>query len=706
MTNLRSFPRRQAVTRRFTLGAPRDIRVAGNGSLVMFLRSSGPEDPVNGLWAIDVATCEERLIVDPAALGAEDANLPAEERARRERARESGGGIVAYDATRDLSVAVFALGGQVARVDLETGNIDMLPTAAGAFDPRLSPDGSCAAYVASNSLRLADQAGDRLIIEEEGDTVSWGSAEFIAGEEMGRTRGFWWAPDSDRLLVERVDVAPIDEWWIAAPVDPSVVPTPIRYPAAGTANAEVALAIIGLDSSRIDVDWHGGSSWADRTWEYLADASWSEEGLILTVQTRDQRTLAVLEVNPQTGATTERYRITDEHWVELIPGMPSLHRGRLITVEDRGAARRLCIDGQAFTEDELQVRRVIDANEERVLIAGSYDSTTIDLIAVTWDGSVTRLTPGDGIHSAVVGASTEVRSRRTMAGDDRPPQIHVGMTVVAAVADHSEKPDLELNVSLHRLGSRRLASALLLPKDHDGSPLPVLLDPYGGPHAQRVQQAAGLFYASQWFANQGYAVLVTDGRGTPGRGPAFERQVRGDLAAPVLDDQIEALHAAADAHSALDLSRVAIRGWSFGGYLAALAVLRRPDVFHAAIAGAPVTDWRLYDTHYTERYLGHPGTEPANYEISDLCTEPAQMGDTSMRPLLLIHGLADDNVVAAHTLQLSRALLEAGKPHTVLPLSGVTHMTPQEEVAENLLLLQLSFLVDSLGQPNGGRSVG
>ncbi|MBT5277884.1 DPP IV N-terminal domain-containing protein, partial [Ilumatobacter sp.] len=532
MTNLRSFPRRQAVTRRFTLGAPRDIRVAGNGSLVMFLRSSGPEDPVNGLWAIDAATGDERLIVDPTALGADDANLPAKERARRERARESGGGIVAYDATRDLTVAAFAIGAQVARVDLETGNIDMLPTADGAFDPRLSPDGSSVAYVADNALRLADHAGDRLVIEEDGDTVSWGAAEFIAGEEMGRTRGFWWAPDSLRLLVERVDVAPIDEWWIAAPVDPSAAPTPIRYPGAGTANAEVALAIVGLDGSRIDVDWHGGSSWADRNWEYLADASWSQEGLILTVQTRDQRTLAVLEVNPQTGTTTERHRITDEHWVELIPGMPQLHRGRLVTVEDRGAARRLCIDGRAVTDDELQVRRVIDANEERVLIAGSYDPTTIDLIAVTWDGSATRLTAGDGIHSAIVGASTEVRSRRSITEDDRSPQIVVGPTTVAAIADHSETPDLKLNVSLHRLGSRRLATAVMLPKNHDGSPLPVLLDPYGGPHAQRVQQAAGLFYASQWFADQGYAVLVTDGRGTPGRGPAFEREVRGDLAAP------------------------------------------------------------------------------------------------------------------------------------------------------------------------------
>ena len=145
---------------------------------------------------------------------------------------------------------------------------------------------------------------------------------------------------------------------------------------------------------------------------------------------------------------------------------------------------------------------------------------------------------------------------------------------------------------------------------------------------------------------------------------------------------------------------MAIRGWSFGGYLAALAVLRRPDVFHAAVAGAPVTDWRLYDTHYTERYLGDPATEPENYARTDLCVEAAWLE----RPLLLVHGLADDNVLAAHKLQLSRAQLEAGRPHRVLPLSGVTHMTPQVDVAENLLRVQLEFLREALGLPESDPS--
>ena len=173
----------------------------------------------------------------------------------------------------------------------------------------------------------------------------------------------------------------------------------------------------------------------------------------------------------------------------------------------------------------------------------------------------------------------------------------------------------------------------------------------------------------------------------------------GDLAGPVLEDQVDALREAAARFADLDTGRVAIRGWSFGGYLAALAVLRRPDVFHAAIAGAPVTDWRLYDTHYTERYLGFPDRDQENYQRSSLISWAERAGQATVRPLMLIHGLADDNVVVAHTLRLSGALLAAGYPHSVLPLSGITHMASQETVAENLLLLQLDFLRAALAAP-------
>jgi dipeptidyl-peptidase-4 len=242
-------------------------------------------------------------------------------------------------------------------------------------------------------------------------------------------------------------------------------------------------------------------------------------------------------------------------------------------------------------------------------------------------------------------------------------------------------------------GSGGVRTAVLFPSWHkqgEGK-LPVLVDPYGGPHAQRVLSARGAYLEAQWFAEQGFAVVIADGRGTPGRGPGWERAIAGDLASPVLEDQICALSAAAEKFADLDTSRVAIRGWSFGGYLAALAVLRRPDIFHAALAGAPVTDWSLYDTLYTERYLG---LDTAAYRQSSLSI-PSER--PVVRPLLLIHGLADDNVVVAHTLRLSSALLAAGYPHQVLPLTGITHMASSETVAENLLLFQLAFLRASLG---------
>ena len=230
--------------------------------------------------------------------------------------------------------------------------------------------------------------------------------------------------------------------------------------------------------------------------------------------------------------------------------------------------------------------------------------------------------------------------------------------------------------------------ACCCPEGHDGhSPLPVLMDPYGGPHFQRVMQNRARWNESQWLADQGFAVIVADGRGTPGRGLGWARAVSRDLAGPVLEDQVDALHGVAALHQFLDLTRVAIRGWSFGGYLAALAVLRRPDVFHVAVAGAPVTEWRLYDTHYTERYLGvdPDGTDREAYDRSSVLPEAAELS----RPLLIIHGLADDNVVVANTLQLSQRLTEAGRLHSVLPLSGITHMTPQETVAEHLVTVQL-----------------
>jgi dipeptidyl-peptidase-4 len=348
------------------------------------------------------------------------------------------------------------------------------------------------------------------------------------------------------------------------------------------------------------------------------------------------------------------------------------------------------VGGRPVSPPDVQVRSIVDASAERVVVVGNpLDDATVQHV-YRWDaGGFAALTEAPGVHTAAVGGDTVL----VRAADLGEPGGRWRLPSGGTLAGFAERPLVSPAVSITTHTERVPTTAVLLPRDHDGSPLPVLLDPYGGPGAQRVVRSHNAFLTSQWFADQGFAVVVIDGRGTPGRGSEYERAVHHDLSSGVLADQVTGLHAAAERHPELDLARVAIRGWSFGGYLAALAVLRRPDVFHAAIAGAPVTEWRLYDTHYTERYLGDPNEVPDVYDANSLLPLADRLG----RPLLLVHGLADDNVVAAHTLQLSSALLAAGRPHEVLPLVGVTHMTSQEVVAEHLLLHQLEFLRRSLG---------
>lgn len=684
-----TFPRQYARSQRLTLGDPRNITVSADGTRLVFLRSRAGDDPVNCLWVLDLPSGEDRLVGDPIELlGAhDDEHLPAEERLRRERMREGAGGVTAYATDTATTVTAFALGGKLYVAGLLSGVARELVVDGPVFDPRPDPVATRVAYVSGRSLRIAELDGSSWeLAGEESPDVSWGSADFIAAEEMHRFRGYWWSPDGAAIAATRVDTRPVQRWYIADPANPAQPATEVAYPAAGTPNASVTVHVLALDGGSTEVVW-------DRdTYPYVADVQWAAtHRLLITVQSRDQRSLMVLEANPRNGSTEPLFADGNNEWVELVPGTPAtLSDGQLVMTADRDGARRLLVDGDTVTPPDLQVRAVLTAHDDEVYFtANPLDDATVQHVW-RWrsDGTLVALTDEPGVHTAWVGGGTMVL--RTAVLDE--PGATTLVVDGPTLASHTLTPMVQPNVTLHHYGPHRLATAVLLPHDHDGSPLPVLLDPYGGPHAQRVLQSHNAYLTSQWFADQGFAVVVIDGRGTPGRGSEWERAVYRDLATLPLDDQVVALQAAAEEHP-LDLSRVAIRGWSFGGYLAALAVLRRPDVFHAAIAGAPVTEWRLYDTHYTERYLGDPATDGAAYAASSLLP----IADQLTQPLLLVHGLADDNVVAAHTLQFSSALLAAGKPHEVLPLVGVTHMTPQEVVAENLLLHQLEFLQRSLG---------
>ncbi|WP_406731091.1 alpha/beta fold hydrolase [Streptomyces sp. NBC_01794] len=704
-----SFPRQYARTQRFTLGAPRAFTVSPDGSRVVFLRSASGTDRTGRLWVLEFDArgrqAQERLAADPdALLGGAAEKLSANERARRERSREGSAGIVGYAVDQAAELAAFALSGRLYTAELRAGTTRELRVPGPVIDPRPSPDGRHVAYVAGGALRVtgAEGEGDRALAEPEDEQSAYGLAEFIAAEEMDRSRGFWWAPESDRLLVARVDERDVQRWWISDPAHPDREPERVAYPAAGTPNAEVRLFLLTLDGERTEVSW-------DRArYPYLARVHWSSAGApLLLVQSRDQRTQLYLAVDTESGETRTVHVDEDPVWLELFPGVPAwAPDGRLVRIADEGGARVLAVGDRALTGAQLQLRAVLDIGESDVLVsaaageeAAEPETGEIHVYRVNELG-IERISDGAGVHSAVrSGRVTVLASSRTEVSGASVQVLRDGKPV-AVVASYAEQPVLKARVRLCEGGAHRIPCAVLLPSGYNDSdgPLPVLLDPYGGPHGQRVYAAQNPYLTSQWFADQGFAVIVADGRGAPGRSPGWEKAVKDNFPL-TLDDQIEALHSLAGTFP-LDLGRVAIRGWSYGGYLAALAVLRRPDVFHAAVAGAPVTDFRLYDTHYTERYLGDPATRPEVYAANSLVTEDGLTApENPPRPLMIIHGLADDNVVMAHSLRLSSALLAAGRPHEVLPLTGVTHMTPQEQIAENLLLLQVDFLKRSLGLP-------
>jgi dipeptidyl-peptidase-4 len=700
-----SFPLLQARTRRFTLGAPTDFTISPDGERVAFLQSTSATDPVKRLMIAQVADpFVATAAADPGALLTGSEEVSPAEKARRERLRESGAGIVSYSTDEALTVAAFGLSGFVGVANLGDdpgeSRARLLDVAGPAIDPQVDPTGSRVAWVADGSLYVAALSGDdeRCLLESTGPTHSWGLANFLAAEEFDRVRGFWWAPDGSGLLVEEVDEAGVDEWFIADPAVPSAPPRSVRYPAVGRPNPQVRLWLVPLAGERHEIGW-------DRNrWEYLVSVRWNRFGpALVTLFDRLQQQAVVLAVDPADGTTHQVSTSRDDAWVSMLPGTPTWTAGgELVTTHQSGFIESIAIDG---TEVELlpdhQVTAVLKSGDCGLLVAVAPRATASSLVLIDPDGTQHALTHESGWTAGTYRSGTLLTVRSTIDTCDWTRELwrwnpgDEGPQHLSTIESYAMSPPLEVQPHLLTVGERNLNVAVLWPSGHElGSvKLPVIMNPYGGPHAQRVYEVGRAYSEAQWIADQGFAVIIADGRGSPGRGPAWERTINGDLATFPLQDQIDALHGVARRWPAdIDLDRVGITGWSFGGYLAALAVLRRPDVFHAAVAGAPVTEWRLYDSAYTERYLGDPIRTAENYDASSLLP----LAPNLERPLMIIHGFADDNVLVAHSVQLSAALTAAGRPHTFLPLANVTHMTPQEEVAENLLKLEVEFFTRNL----------
>ena len=559
-----SFPRLSARTQRFTLGEPRTVTVSSDGQRIAFLRSTSGTDPVNRLWVVDAATGDERLVADPAELLAgpdEDGgldDLPPAERRRRERVRESAGGITAYAVDNDFTLAAFALAGRLFVADLDRGEARELAVEGPAFDPRPDPLAQRIAYVRGTTLCVAELDGSWRVLagEDEPPTVSWGSAEYVASEEMSRFRGYWWSPDGTAVAVARVDTTDVARTYVGDPAEPESPPVQYRYPFAGTANADVSLHVVGLDGRVIDIEW-------DRErFEYLTDVQWNASGFVVATQSRDQRNAEVLDVDPVSGATSVRFADTDAAWVDIVTGTPRLTEdGELVTCADRDGARRLLVDGEPVTSADLQVRSVVSADSGGIVfIANPIDDATV---AHVWrytadtdggGGRLEALTDEPGIHTAAAGGGTVVI--RTATLDE--PRTYWDTLDGVELQSHAAVPNLALNASISLLGVRKLATVVVLPEGHDGSPLPVLRRPVRRPAcAPRGPSSHLAHVSSQWFADQGFAVVVTDGRGTPGRGSDWERASPSTSPPCVLEDQVDAFEQAAAEHRCLDLDRVA-----------------------------------------------------------------------------------------------------------------------------------------------------
>ncbi|MEZ4253431.1 MAG: DPP IV N-terminal domain-containing protein [Polyangiales bacterium] len=687
----------------FRLGQPTSITITPDGREVLFLRS-GARDAERNLWAHDVSSGDERVVLTAEQLlsGAEE-TLSAEERALRERLRLSARGITSFALSADGTFLVVPLSGRLFVVDRTSNRVRELVAEGGyANDPRLSPDGKKIACVREGDLWVIDLETNtqRRLTTREHDDITNGLAEFVAQEEMSRYRGHWWSPDSRHLLYQRNDTSAVEMLYASNPATPEEAPHASRYPRAGRTNADVKLGVISVEG--------GETTWVD--WEravfpYLAAVTWSEGApLTLLVQDRRQKVERLLAVDATNGTTRTLHEERDAIWLNLDASVPVyLADGqRFLWSTEREGAWQLelrHVDGslvRALTSPAAGYRELLHVDEDAgfVYVAASAEATEAHVWRVPLAGGEAQaLTTTPGQHGATFADGTNVFVTSSHDAEGLRWEIHRGEERAGTLRSVAETPPFAPNVEHVVVGEREHRALVVRPRDFDPSRrYPVLLSVYAGPGYVKVRKGRYLQLREQWQADQGFVVVSIDGRGTPHRGRAWERAIAGNVIDVPLADQVDALQALGERFPELDLGRVGVLGWSFGGYFSAMAVLRRPDVFRAAVAGAPVGDWLDYDTHYTERFLGLPQENADGYAASNVLTYAAQLE----RPLLLIHGTSDDNVYFAHALKMHEAFFRAGRDHDFVVLAGSTHMVADAEVARALEGRVLRFLRRSL----------
>lgn len=674
-------------------GQPQALRLSPDGTLLTSVRPREDERNRFDLWAMDTRTGQSRMLVDSRKVGS-GAALSEAEKMQRERDRSKTGktGILDYDWAPDGKSILVPVDGELFVATLD-GAVQRLDGTKGALNPVVSPRGGYVSFVRDQNLwtRPAGGGDAHQVTTEGKGTVHFGEAEFVAQEEMHRRTGYWWSPDDRLIAVERFDEAPVHVFTRASIGATGTSIYEQRYPAAGTPNVLVDLFIMKPDgSSKVKVDLGSDPD------IYLARVDWLPDGSALLVQrqSRDQRTLDMLRVDPATGRSTVLFteRAGEKSWINLSDAYQPLKDGSLIWRSERdGFAHLYRWKAGAWTQltkgpwvvdalvamDEAKGRLVFTGNRDGVLEKHLYaldlnrpgepvrlDEAGWTLSGVSADGTGTRF---------IISRSNPSQPKQTyLAGADGKRIAWVNENAVAG--DHPYAPFL----ASHRptqFGTIKAADGtplhweMITPVLEKGKRYPVFFMHYGGPGSQDVwRDWPGNMPLRQFLVDQGWIVFQVDNRGSENRGKAFEDAIWHAMGTVEVDDQLAGA-AYLKTLPFVDPDKIAIYGWSYGGYLTLKMMEQHPGVFAAGISGAPVTDWALYDTHYTERYMGDPTRDAAAYRGSSALETAERISD----PLLIMHGMADDNVFLDNTTAFAARMQQADKPFEMMLYPGKAH---------------------------------
>jgi dipeptidyl-peptidase-4 len=688
--------------------ALRGVKISPDGKLIAYLKARDDDKDRFDLWAYDVPRARHRQLVDSRTLAGADKALSAEEEARRERQRTSAlSGIVEYHFAPDSRQLLIPLNGDLYVYDLAAKNGTRNPadavrrltsTEGYETDARFSPRSRYVSFVRDQNLHVIDLADgrERAVTRDGGGLVSYGMAEFIAQEEMDRDTGYWWSPDERHIVLARVDESPVAEverFEIQA-TGASIVRQ--RYPATGAANARVGLLVADLAAdSRLELELGADAD------IYLPRVDWFPDGRGIAVQrqSRDQKKLELLRFDALTGRGRVLLTETSEYWVPLHRELTFLQKSpQFIWASSRSGFQHLYLYGndgklvRALTSGEYMVVgespdaaiRAVDERSRRVYFMANLEGPIerqLYWVALDSPGTPQRVTSQAGWHS--VNMSTDARVFvDTFSNAATPRSVWIrdasGAPLTALLANkldasHPYAPYADEHVvaefgSIAAADGQRMHYKLLKPRSlQPGRKYPVLVDVYGGPGVQRVTNSWGSLF-HQYLVQRGYVVFALDNRGSGLRGTKFETALGWRMGQVEVRDQLEGV-AFLRTLPYVDPARIGIFGWSYGGYLTLMCLAQAPEAFAAGVAGAPVTDWALYDTHYTERYLSTPRLNPEGYRLGNVL----EYADRLNRPLLLVHGMADDNVLFAHSTALMKKLQDAQKPFDLMTYPGGKH---------------------------------